>query len=347
MADQDEKTEEPTQNKLQEARKDGDVAKSMDLSGFIALCVAFLALFLLGKFILETMYNNFIYSFSFIPHKGLNLRDWFAINLTFYKDIALAVLPLAVILTIAGVLGMVVQIGFLFSTKPIKPDLKKIDPIKGLKNLFSMQKVVESLKITAKVTVSFIVGAYFTYLFIQDLPTVQRLEIQSQILWLLEKILIIVFIMLLVFLVFGVIDYVIVKKQYIKKLRMSKKDIKDEYKKMEGDPLVKAQIRKKQQEMVRNTMMKDMESSDVVITNPTHYAIAMSYKEGDAGPKVMAKGIDHLAIMIKDKARQHSIPIIEDPSLARDLYASTDIGAMIPERLFAAVAKIFATVRGS
>lgn len=344
MADDMEKTEEPTQKKIEDARKEGNVPKSMDFTGFIGLVAAMLGLLGLSAFMFDGLEDQFHYYLSYMD-RPLTPNTIFAIAYTFIRDMIFIVLPISLVVLIAGVLGNLAQFGFLFTTKPLVPDLKKIDPIKGLKNLFSIKKLVEGIKITAKVSIAMIVGSIVFLIFIKELAEVVRFDFYYQLDWLIEKSIIIAGIMLMVFFVFGVIDIFIVRYQYFKQLRMSKNEIRDEYKNTEGNPEVKARIRRLQREMANNRMMADVPKADVVITNPTHYAIAIKYdaNEGPA-PKVLAKGADNIALKIKEIAREHMIQIYESKQLARELYKKVDVGQSIPPEFYAAVAEVLAYV---
>lgn len=346
MADQGpgEKTEEATSKKIEDARKEGNVPKSMDMAGFVALAAAVLAFVALLGFIfdgLARMFRNSVARFG----QQLEMDTLAALGLNSVWEIVIMVVPMAVVVAVFGVAGYLIQFGFLFTTKPLKPDIKKIDPIKGLGNLFSMQKLLEGLKITAKVAVAMSIMGWFLWDYTSDLVTVHLFGLGEQIDWLLDKSLILALVMLLIFFVFAVIDLSIVRYFHFKKLRMSKQEIKDEYKNTEGSPEVKARIRRLQMEMSRNRMMSDVPTADVVVTNPTHFAVALRYKQGqDRSPVVVAKGADIIALKIKEIAREHNIQIVENPALARELYKLVDVGEAIPEKLFGAVAEVLAYV---
>jgi len=344
MADDAEKTEEPTAKKIEDARKEGNVPKSQDASGVITLFVAILALLMLFPFMAKHMFLLFSYYFSLI---GMELTkvDMLDIAVVTIREFLLMVMPLALAVAVAGVVAAFAQFGFLFTTKAIMPDFKKINPIKGLKNLFSLKKLVEGIKITFKSFTTLGVGFIFFFYFITELPTVALFGLHDQLIWLEEKALTIALVMLLIIFVFAVIDIIIVRKQYFDGLKMSKQEIKDEMKNMEGDPLVKSRIRQLQMEASRKRMMAEVPNADVVITNPTHYAVAIKYDQQKAhAPIVLAKGVDHIAQQIKKIAREHHVHIVQNPPLARSLYNEVDVEKAIPETLFAAVAEVLAYV---
>ena len=342
MAD-DDKTEEPTSKKIEDARKEGNVPKSQDTSGVITLFVAILAVLMLFPYIAEHMVNLFKYFFSLVG-RPLDKNFMLDIAMVTFKEILLMVLPLAVSVALAGVVAAVAQFGFLFTTDAIQPKFSKLDPIKGMKNLISMKKLIEGMKVTFKAFTTLGVGFVFFFLFIEELPTVALFSLPDQLDWLKDKMIIIALVMLMVIFVFALIDIVIVRKQYFDGLKMSKQEVKDEMKNMEGDPQVKGKIKQKQMEIARQRMMSEVPNADVVITNPTHYAVAIQYKEGTNAPVVVAKGVDHLAQQIKKIARENEVHIIQNPPLARSLYAEVEVDKAIPEALFGAVAEVLAYV---
>ncbi|MEO1938063.1 MAG: flagellar biosynthesis protein FlhB [Sulfurimonas sp.] len=344
MADDAEKTEEPTPKKIEDARKEGNVPKSQDASGVVTLFVAILALLMLFPFMAKHMFLLFSYYFSLI---GMELTkvDMLDIALVTIREFLLMVLPLALAVAVAGVIAAFAQFGFLFTTKAIMPDFKKINPIKGMKNLFSLKKLIEGIKITFKSFTTLGVGFIFFFYFITELPTVALFGLHDQLIWLKDKAIIISLVMLLIIFVFAVIDIIIVRKQYFDGLKMSKQEIKDEMKNMEGDPLVKSRIRQLQMEASRKRMMAEVPNADVVITNPTHYAVAIKYDQEKAhAPVVIAKGVDNIAQQIKKIARENHVHIVQNPPLARSLYNEVEIDKTIPESLFAAVAEVLAYV---
>ncbi len=344
MADDQEKTEEPTDKKIADARKEGNVPKSQDTSGVITLFVAILAVLMLFPFITKHMLLLSHYYFSLV---GTPLDKLFMLDIAIvtFREVLLMVLPLAIAVAIAGVVAALAQFGFLFTTKAIVPDLKKIDPIKGTKNLFSIKKLIEGVKITFKSHTTLFVGFVFFFIFIKELPTVALFNLPDQLEWIKDKMIVISLVMLLVIFIFALIDIVIVRKQYFNSLKMSKQEIKDEMKNMEGDPFIKSKIKQKQMEISRQRMMAEVPNADVVITNPTHYAVAIRYdKENHHSPIVVAKGMDKMAQQIKKTARENKVHIIQNPPLARSLYADVELNKPIPEALFSAVAEVLAYV---
>ena len=344
MADDAEKTEEPTPKKIEDARKEGNVPKSQDTSGVITLFVAILSLLMLFPYMAEHVVTLFKYYFSIIG-RTIDKASLIDIAVVTMKEFLLIIMPIAVVVAIAGVVAGLAQFGFLFTTKAIMPDFKKIDPIKGIKNLFSMKKLIEGVKITFKSHVTLGVGFIFFFFFIKELPTVAMFSLADQLDWLVEKMIIIAFVMLLIIFIFALIDIIIVRKQYFDGLKMSKQEIKDEMKNMEGDPLIKSKIRQIQMQASRKRMMAEVPNADVIVTNPTHYAVAIKYDEEKShAPIVVAKGIDNLAQQIKKIAREENVHIVQNPPLARSLYNEVELEKPIPEALFGAVAEVLAYV---
>lgn len=343
MAD-DEKTEEPTSKKIEDARKDGNVPKSQEVGSFVTLIIALTVLIFIFSFMYDRISGLYRYYQSFIG-KEITRNVVMNIGIESLKEILFMVLPIAVSVAFAGVIAAVMQFGFIFTTKSITPDLKKLDPIKGLKNLISMKKLIEAIKNITKVSAVFGVAFYYLLQFTDETPKTVFFSIKDQILWLEEKMLILIAIMLALFFILSMADLVITRYQYFKGLKMSKQEVKDEYKQMEGDPQVKGRIRSMQREMAQKRMMQEVPQADVVITNPTHYAVALRYDtKKEKAPVILAKGINHLALKIKEIARNHQVQIVENPPLARDLYKSCELNEMVPERLYTAIAEVLAFV---
>jgi len=344
MADDAEKTEEPTQKKIDDAKLEGNVPRSQDASGFFTLAVAVAATFALMGLIHDRLDKLYIYYHSLMGTE-LTKTVVFDIGFNSLKELLFMIVPLASIVALSGIIAGVLQFGFNFTTKPIEPKLSKMDPIKGFGKLFSMKKVIEGVKITAKVAIIFSVAFYFLLEFTKELSTVINFSLIMQLEWLRDKVIILVSVMLILLFILGFIDLLIVRYQYFKDLKMSKQEIKDEYKNMEGDPQVKARIKRVQMEMAQKRMMQDIPSADVIITNPTHYSVAIRYDKGkENAPRIVAKGIDHLALKIREIGRENLIQIVENPPLARELYKSCDIDTTIPDTLYKAVAEVLAFV---
>ncbi len=344
MADDQEKTEEPTSKKIQDARIDGNVPSSRDTSGVFTLFVAILVLLMLSDYMKERLFHLTYYLFA-LQGQSVDREMLFDLTVTIMQEFLLMVMPLTLAVAIAGILGTVAQFGFNFTTKPLVPNFSKLNPISGLKNLISMQKILEGLKITLKSLTAMGIGFWIFWEYIKELPTVAMFSMQDQLEWVHEKELILALVMLFILFIFAMIDLVMVRRQYTEKLKMSKQEVKDEMKNMEGDPHIKGKIRQIQMRAAQKRMMSNVPSADVVVTNPTHYAVAIKYDETKhRSPIVIAKGKDNIAVQIKQIAREHGVHIVENPPLARSLYAEVDLDKPIPESLFAAVAEVLAYV---
>lgn len=245
-----------------------------------------------------------------------------------------------------GVIANVAQSGFLLTAKAIQPKLQKLNFISGMKNLVSLKKLLDGFLITFKVMTAFII-AFFVFIgFMHELTTVALFPIGDQMLWFRDKAIILIGILLAFFMVMASVDYLIKRYQYFKSLRMSKQEVKDEFKNMEGDQQIKGKIRSLMFQAARKRMMQNLPSADVVVTNPTHYAVALRYdSEKDRAPRVLAKGADFLAQRIKEVAKEYEIPIIENPPLARALYKDVDLDMEIPETLYQAMVEVLIKVQ--
>lgn len=343
MADDAEKTEEPTSKKIEDARKEGNVPKSQDASGVVTLFVAILAFLMLFPYMASHVLNLFKYYFSLV---GTPLDRLFMVDIAIVtiKEFLLIIMPVAISVAVAGVVAALSQFGFLFTLKAIEPKFSKLDPIKGMKNLLSLKKLIEGIKVTFKSFTTLGIGFVFFFYFILELPTVALFGLGDQLIWLRDKAIILAFVMLFIIFVFAIIDIIIVRKQYFDGLKMSKQEVKDEMKNMDGDPLVKGKIRQIQMEASRKRMMAEVPNADVVITNPNHYAVALKYEESKRAPFVVAKGMDNIAQQIKRIARENGVHVYQNPPLARALYKDVEIDKQIPEELFAAVAEVLAFV---
>lgn len=338
-----EKTEKATPQKRKETRKKGQVAKSNEVSSSLMLLSFFLFLLFYGKYFGMNILVLFRDLFS--SYLLLNLTEasthklFFDITVLTIKSVS----PILLLLFVVGLLANYLQIGFLFTT--VKFDFKKVNPIEGAKRIFSMRSIVELLKNVLKIV---LIGWTAYFLLNKDIGTFLHLSQMSitQIIEFLFNVIIKIGVSTsAVYVVLGAADFLYQKYDHEKKMKMSLQDIKDEHKKSEGDPLVKGKIKELQRAMSLNRMMSDVPNADVIITNPTHYAIAIAYDANDAkAPIVIAKGVDFMAQKIKEIAKEHGVILTENRPLARALYANVEIGQEIPEELFKAVAEILAYV---
>lgn len=344
MATTDEKTELPSEHKKQKAREEGNVRKSQEVTGFLALLFGFVIIFFLFPFLAERIKNLFVYVMHF------SLNEWtdagmFKLGVFIIKESIIIVAPIFLVLLIAGVGGNLIQIGFLVTIKTIIPKFSKLNVIAGVKNIISMQKLLDGLLITLKVLIALSLGTFLFFLFLKELPNIAFLNIFYQLIWLKDKALILTSILLILFFFMAFLDFFVRKRQYTTNLKMTKQEVKDEYKQLQGNPQIRARIRQTMRKMSSRKMLSNVAKATVVITNPTHYAIAIKFDaKEDIAPIVVAKGTDLLAIRIKEIAREHNVPIREQPKLARDLYKLAEIDKYIPIELYEAVAIVFKTI---
>jgi len=340
-----EKTEPATPRKRQEARKKGQVASSQEIPAAFILLFVFLSFMMLGGYYKDRLYRMFGDSFESGLTMELTAESLGTLVTKWMTEVALLLLPIFAIALVIGVVSNVFQFGWLFTFETIKPSLKKIDPIQGVKHMFSSRSLVEFVKSILKLL---IVGL-MVYMTIQgELDSIVMLDHAppEQILSFAASLTMSLGIKIAVLLVvLSLLDFLYRKYMHEKSLRMSKQDIKDEHKKVEGDPLIKGRIREKQRRMAIQRMMQEVPKADVVITNPTHYAVALRYDAAEMdAPIVVAKGVDYLALRIREIAKEHDVTIMENKPLARALYERTDIGRTIPVDLFQAVAEILAYI---
>lgn len=342
MADEEEKTEEPTSKKIEDAKKEGNVAKSMEVTGAAILFFGSVYLLFFSSFSMLEIKKMMLYSYGFIG-SDLDNSVFYSITMFTVSSLLKALLPIFVLVILLALITNWVQFGMIAT--PLKFDLQKLDPIKGLKNIFGLKKAIEALKLTGKlliiIAVMCLLFLYTNKMFLAMMNQETNATIETMIqltIYFLAAI-------LLIIIIFAIIDFYFTRHYYMKSLRMSKQEIKDEYKNMEGDPQVKGRIRRIQMQMAQKRMMRSVPDADVVITNPTHYAVALKYdNKVNSAPKVVAKGIDFLAIKIKDIAKENKIPIIENPALARALHDQIEVDHEVPSDFYKALAEIFSYV---
>ena len=340
-----EKTEKATPKKRQDSRKKGQVAKSQDINTTFLLFFCFLFLFIFGGNMRSSLETLFKTSFTEYIKWDLTENNLHLIFVEGTMEMAKIIGPIMGIAVIAGLAANFTQIGFLFTVEPLKMDLKKLDPIQGAKKIFSIRALVELLKSLFKITLIGGITFWIIWMYKDNMMMLSFKTVESALAFFGKSTIIMGFAATLALLAIAVFDYTYQKFDYEKNIKMSKQDIKDEYKNMEGDPLIKSKIKEKQKQMAARRMMSEVPTADVVITNPTHYAIAIKYDESKASaPLVVAKGVDHLALKIREIAKHNGVMQVENRQLARTLYSAIDIGNSIPEEYFQAVAEVLAYV---
>nr|WP_194950211.1 flagellar biosynthesis protein FlhB [Anoxybacillus flavithermus] len=340
-----EKTEKATPRKRQEVRKKGQVAKSADVTAAFLMLIVFLVLSFSSGMWRDAITRLFRQSFQHYFFMDVTIDSVQLIFVDLLQQLALLVGPIFLAAIAAALFANFVQVGFLFTTEPLQMKLSKLDPIQGFKRIFSLRALVELLKSILKVLFVGVVTFSILWMHIDDILSLSHKSVGA-IAATLGRLTIQMGLVASVALLFlSLFDYLYQRYDFEKNIRMSKQDIKDEYKKTEGDPLIKSRIKQKQREMAMRRMMQEVPKADVVITNPTHFAVALKYDEQQAdAPIVVAKGADYMAQKIKDIAKKNDVMIVENRPLARALYDQTDVGMVIPEAFFKAVAEILAYV---
>ena len=346
-----EKTEPATDKKLKDAREEGKVAKSKELTAAFDLIILFLVLKIFISYVGGSLLNIFDFVYSSMP-EFVKINEakltTFAIASYLFNIILkwiLIVLPFFLLGVVITILISVFQVGWKISTKPMQPKLEKFNPINGFKRIFSKNSLFELVKSIVKIGVI----SYVAYssvknnrndlFLLYDIPLNQAVTLIGSII--INTGLKISF----VYLVVGIADYAYQKHKFNEDMKMTKQEVKDEYKNSEGDPQIKGKQKQRMREASQRRMMQDVPKADVVITNPTHLAIALKYDaEVSEAPVVVAKGEDYVALKIKEVAQENNIAIVENKPLARMLFSNVDIGAEIPPELYQSVAEILAMI---
>ncbi len=344
--DDSQKTEEPTQRRIEQAREKGQVAKSQEVTHWFMILAAALMIGVFGKTFIggvaESLYNFIERPHSYRIDGSAELRQ---LMFETFGQLGLAMLlPVSVILLAAFVAG-IIQNGFVFSTETLVPKLSKLSLLKGMKRLFSSKSVVEFIKGLLKIVIVASVIVLLMWPEREIIFLVTSMD-AHQFMGVLQALAIRVLVgVLAIMTVIAAIDFLYQKQQHTKELRMSKQEIKDEFKQSEGDPMIKARLRQIRTERARRRMMAAVPEADVVVTNPTHYAVALKYNhEAMDAPVLIAKGADQIALRIREVAEEHDIPVVENPPIARALYDNVELDQAIPADHYKAVAEIIGYV---
>ncbi|HBF9017502.1 fused FliR family export protein/FlhB family type III secretion system protein [Clostridioides difficile] len=339
------KTEEATPKKKGEQRKKGNIAKSKELPIAMTLLAFTLLVPTLFSYVVNTLKSSLNYFLSLDFYMNINYSSIEKLVIAGLMDFFKIFLPIAIPFLVLGIVANLFQVGILFTGETLKPNLSKLNPISGFKNMFSMRSLSTLIKDTAIISIL----AYIGYTFFQDnyldilklgniyLPTLMY-TVKDLVYSILSKICV-------AMIVIAVADYVYQRYSHKKQLRMTKQEVKDEYKNSEGDPEIKAKIKQKQRQISSQRTMQAVPSATVIVTNPTHLSIAVRYEKGkDQVPVVVAKGADYLAFKIREIAKGNDIPIIENKPIARLLYKQVEIDQEIPEDMYQAFAEILVAV---
>lgn len=348
MSDEDDdsqKTEDPTPKRLEEARKKGQIALSREMNTWLMLLMVTLLIGTLsGPVMTELMVfmRGFIEHAHDLPQVPGGFRE--TLGASFWKVLGLMTLPLLGLMLMAFI-GPFAQVGPLFAPEVIKPDISKISPVKGFKRLFSMRSIVEFVKGILKLGIVGFVGYLLLSPFFGKLEHLVGLPIPILMKEMLALILRLMAGVLIVLLVVAVLDVLYQRNEHMKKMRMSKQELKDEYKQSEGDPQVKGKLRQLRAEKARQRMMANVPGATVVITNPTHYAVALKYNPDEMeAPVCVAKGQDNIALKIREIAEQNKVAIYQNAPLARTLYSVIEIDEVVPPEHYKAVAEVISFV---
>jgi len=348
MAEQQgqEKTEAPTEKKRRESREEGQVAFSRELPSAALLAGILLTLIATSPLILDAFREMTTQIFREMSKADeLSIGSLYDLSGEIFSTLLPAFAPFAAIIVLVGILASVLQVGVQITLKAIAPKFNKISPLTGLKRLFSTQSLADFLKSMAKLIIVGIVG-YITYM--DKITELNGLSVATPEAILEYNFTVVAEVsgkIVLALVAIAIFDYIYQRWHHEKQLMMTKQEVKEETKQTEGDPQLKARIRQIQREMSNARMMQEVPKADALIVNPTHFSVAILYdRDVMEAPEITAKGIDHMALRMRTVARENSVPILERPELARDLYANVEIGETIPERFYKAIAEILAFV---
>ncbi len=339
----DDKTEEPTAKKRADAKKKGQVGRSTDMSAAFVLLMGFFILKMLWESIYHKIAAYTTYVFSHL-NQTVDTESVVRIFIGIIELLAQTALPVMIAIMMMGLAINLYQVGLNFNTEAIGFKPEKLNPINGVGRIFSKRSLMELLKSLMKIA---IIG-FFLYDFISDhlmdVPQLIYFDLPTSLAQISDIIFKMAFEVIGVIMVVGFIDYAYQKWQTTQDLKMSKQEVKDEMKQSEGDPQIKGKIKQKQRQMAMSRMMQEVPKADVIVTNPTHFAVALKYDKGMVAPQIVAKGQDLLAQRIKDIARENRVPIVENKPLARALYATVEVGDIVPAELYQVVAEVLAYV---
>lgn len=349
MAESDgqEKTEQPTSKRLTDARKKGQVPRSREAGTLFVLLSGVIALYILAPYIGRGFISVFHTSLSLTRDQVFTLDE---MRRVFLADLMLIAIPLflaCIIMLIFALIGNIFLGGFNFSQEAVTPKFSKLNPLSGLKRMISLNSLIELIKSIAKVAFIATLSYFIIKAYTPDILRLSYIDVREAISQAINLLFILMLVIVCAMIPIVLIDVPFQIWNYRQQLRMTKQEIKDEYKEIEGNPQIKNRIRRMQYEMASRRMMSNVPEADVVVTNPTHYAVALSYDpNGSLAPVVVAKGIDEVAEKIKEIAREYDVPILSLPPLARSIYYTTDLDKEIPKGLFKAVAQVLAYVLG-
>ncbi len=344
--DMGEKSEDPTFKKLSDARGKGQVAKSQDLSGAIILLAAIGIFAVLGPMLAQRMMSVTRGGLeSFASADSIELAAVEGMIRDLGRNAVFATAPVMVLMFLAAALANVSQIGFLFSTKALELKLSKLNPIEGTKKLFSKRSLFKTGINLVKLVVMVVVSVLVLTTQADRVLSMPAMTVLAGTLEMLQLLAELAIVLVLLLLAMGMIDLIFQKWQHKQDLRMTKHEVKEERRTMEGDPQIKGRRARMMQEIASQRAQVEVPKADVIVTNPTHYSVALRYdSQSMRAPRVVAKGVDHLALRIRHIARTHGVAIVERPPLARGLYFGVDVGREVPAEFYEAIAEVLAFV---
>lgn len=343
-SDSGEKTEEPTQQRREDFRKRGQVAQTKELASGLVILTSLGLIWLLSGFFLEQVTEVFTASFTDFLVKSAREGSWMPAAMFALKKSVLLVVPVMAVMGIIAFASNVAQVGFLTNEEALQLKFERIDPIQGFKRVFSARALVEGIKAIAKVVIVGTIAYFVMREQVEFIPKLVTLTV-SELMVYIGDIVFKLFLAVGFFMGFlAAFDFMFQKYDLEKKMRMTKQEVKEENKSREGDPLVKARIRRVQREMASRRMMEEVPKADVIITNPTHIAVAIKYSAQMVSPTIVAKGAGAVAEKIKKIAKENNVPVVENKPLARTIFKTLKIGQNIPRELYTAVAEVLSYI---
>ncbi len=344
-ADGQEKSEEPTSKKLEDARKKGQVARSKELATMLIMIVASLWLYWLGPQMMVDFERMMIIGFSLERDHAFDMKRAADLIFAQFEAALWLIFPFIMGMMVMAIVANILVGGWLFSAEVMAPKFSKLNPIAGIKRMFSLHALVELIKALLKFFLMAVLAVLFIYSTLREVYHLGLIEVEPGLASAGEILAMALIVMSLGLIVIAAIDVPYMIWKHNEDMKMTLQEVKDEFKQTEGNPEIKGRIRRMQQEMAMRRMMQDVPTADVIITNPEHYAVALKYDgEKMNAPVVLAMGMDFMAAQIRTIATQNNVEIVRSPALARALYYNSEVGQVIPRQLFVAVAQILAMV---
>jgi flagellar biosynthetic protein FlhB len=343
-SDQGERTEDATQQRREDFRNRGQVAQTRELSSVLLLFCSVLLVWAMSQFIFRQIFEIFSFSFGDNLAHAVRTGDNFSALKVAASRMAIMIVPVALVYWVVGFASSLLQVGFLYNEEALQWRWDRLDPVQGFKRVFSMRGLFEGLKAVLKVCAILFISYLMLKNQLQTLPQLMSFSISQTFVFLGELVIRLMAGVGFFMLCLAGIDYLYQRWDMEKEMRMTKQEVKEEVKSREGDPMIRARIKRVQREIAGRRMMEEVPKADVIVTNPTHIAVALKYDENMVSPRVIAKGAELIAQKIKEIAREHNVPIIENKPLARTIFKTLKVGQTIPRELYAAVAEVLSYV---